>query len=134
MQDEITVHESSSSRDSSKANTESSLEASKDDRVEIDIAELKDHLGLKDIVSSIEEMKALFHKVVGKQNLEASEPNTSKKTRTEEASKWSLVLCTKGMKNRFFRRFSTIQRSVDPNSQRSLPLESTRPVQKRLWS
>ena len=44
--DEITVHESSSSRDSSKANTESSLEASKDDRVEIDIDELKDYLGL----------------------------------------------------------------------------------------
>lgn len=84
--DEITVHESASSRDSSKVNTESSLEASKDDRVEIDIDELKDHLGLKDIVSSVEEMKALFHEVVGKRKLEASEPNTSKKARTEEAS------------------------------------------------
>ena len=31
-------------------------------------------------------MKALFHKVVGKRKLEASEPNTSKKARTEEAS------------------------------------------------
>ena len=78
--DEITVHGRSSSRDSSQANTESSLEASKDDRVEIDIDELKDHL-----VSSVEEMKALFHEVVGKRTLEASEPNTSKKVRTEEA-------------------------------------------------
>ena len=52
----------------------------------IDIDELKDHLGLKDIVSSVEEMKALFHEVVGKRKLEASEPNTSKKARTEEAS------------------------------------------------
>ena len=36
---------------------------SKDDRVEIDIDELKDRLGLKDIVSSVEEMKALFQEV-----------------------------------------------------------------------
>ena len=63
-----------------------SLEASKDDRVEIDIDELKDHLGLKDIVSSVEEMKSLFREVVGKRTLEASEPNTSKKARTEKAS------------------------------------------------
>ena len=78
--DEITVHGSSSSRHSSQANTESSLEASKDDRVEIDIDEMKDHL-----VSSVEEMKALFHESVGKRTLEASEPNTSKKARTEDA-------------------------------------------------
>lgn len=84
--DEIRVHESSSSRDSSKENTESSLEASKDYRDEIDIDELKDHLGLKDIVVSVEVMKALFHEVVRKRQLEASEPNTSKKARTEEAS------------------------------------------------
>lgn len=84
--DEITVHESHSSRDSSHANTESSLEARKDDRVEIHIDELKDHLGLKDIVSSVEKMKALFRDVVGKRTREASEPNTSKKARTEEAS------------------------------------------------
>ena len=31
-------------------------------------------------------MKALFHEVVGKRTLEASEPDTSKKARTEEAS------------------------------------------------
>ena len=79
--DEITVHGSSSSRDSSHANTESSLEARKDDTVEIDIDELGDHL-----VSSVKEMKALFHEVVGKRTLEVSEPNTSKKARTEEAS------------------------------------------------
>jgi len=84
--DEITVHGSSSSRDNSQANTESSLEASKDDRVEIDTDKLKDHLGLKDIVSSVEEIKALFHEVMGKRTLKASEPNTSKKARTEDAS------------------------------------------------
>ena len=63
--DEITVHGRSSSRDNSQANTESSPKASKDDRVEIDTDELKDHLGLKYIVSSVEEMKALFHEVMG---------------------------------------------------------------------
>ena len=84
--DEITVHGSSSSRDNSQANTESSPKASKDDRVEIDTDELKDHLGLKYIVSSVEEMKALFHEVMGKRTLKASEPNTSKKARTEDAS------------------------------------------------
>ena len=48
---------------------------------------MKDQLGLKDIVSSIEEMKALtFHEVMGKRTLKASEPNTSKKARTEDAS------------------------------------------------
>ena len=57
--DKITVHESPSTRD---------------------------HLGLKDINSSVEEMKVLFHEVVGKRTLEASESNTFKKARTEEAS------------------------------------------------
>ena len=83
--DEFTVHESPGNHSNQK--TESPLEASKDDdKVEIDIDELKDHLGLQDIISSVEEMKALFHEVVGKRKLEASEQNTSKKARTEEAS------------------------------------------------
>ena len=131
--DEITVHESSPSRDSSKGN----------------IDELKDHLGLKYIVSSVEEMKGLFHEVVGKRKLEASEPNTSKKARTEEASVpradnsssdydptdiVELSTLHQGHEEPFFRRFSTIQSSVDPESQRSLPLESTKPVKKRLSS
>ena len=111
---------------------------SKDDRVEIDIDELKDHLGLKDTVSSVEEMKALFREVVGKRTLEASGPNSSKKARTEEASvpradnssseydPTDIVQFStlhQGHEEPFFRRFSTIQRFVDPKSQRSLPLE-----------
>ena len=98
---------------------------SKDDRVEIDIDELKDHLGLKDTVSSVEKMKALFREVVGKRTLEASGPNTSKKARTEEASVpradnssseydptdiVQLSTLHQGHEEPFFRRFSTIQR------------------------
>ena len=145
--DEITVHGSSSSRDSSQANTQSSLEVSKDDRVEFDIDELKDHLGLKHVVSSVEEMKVLFHKIMGKQTLKASEPNTSKKARTKEAS----VPCADNSSSEFdptdIVELSTLNQgheepffaSVFNDSevcglQRSLPLKSTKPVQKRLSS
>ena len=94
-------------------------------------------------------MKALFHEVVGKRTLEASEPDTSKKARTEEASVpradnsssefdptdiVELSNLHQGQEEPLFPSVSTIQRSVDPKSQRSLPLESTKPVQKRLSS
>lgn len=84
--EEITIHEKVPRRtnDNKLAENvaEASLEASTDGKIEIDI----DELGLQDIVSSIAEMKTLFHEVVGKRKLEAVQPNLSKKARTEKSS------------------------------------------------
>lgn len=87
--DEITVHVDNSSLEASAEEILLAEEepAEDENRVELDIKELKDELGIPSILSSVEEIKALVHEVVGKRKATShSEQNSAKKTRSEEAS------------------------------------------------
>lgn len=85
--EEITVHVDNSSLEASTEEKLLAEESAEDENpVEVDILQLKDELGIPSILSSVEEIKALVHEVVGKRKTTShSEQNSAKKTRSEEA-------------------------------------------------
>lgn len=89
--EEITVHVDNSSLEASAEEEEKLLAeepAEDENSVEVDLVQLKDELGIPSILSSVEEIKALVHEVVGKRKASTShsEQNSSKKTRSDDVS------------------------------------------------